>query len=60
MTTTPKCLAELPLHYVDDYREFSEILVPTHPRVFLRLPDGTPASEPLIVSLDLSEVEFLS
>ena len=47
-------------HYVHDYREFSGILMPTRRRVFLRQPDGTPASDPLIVSIDLSAVEFLS
>jgi hypothetical protein len=46
-------------HYVHEYQEFSGILVPTRRRVLGRKPDGTPASDPLIVTIDLSEVEFM-
>jgi hypothetical protein len=46
-------------HYVHDHQELAGIVVPTRRRVFLRQPDGTPASEPLIVSIDLTEVEFM-
>jgi hypothetical protein len=45
-------------HYVDGYREVSGIWVPTRRRVLGRLPDGTPAPDPLIVTIDLTEVEF--
>ena len=45
-------------HYVHDYQETSGILVPTKRRVLPRRPDGTPASEPLLVTIDLSEVAF--
>jgi hypothetical protein len=45
-------------HYVHEYDEFSGILVPTKRRVLGRRPDGTPAPDPLIVTIDLSEVEF--
>ena len=45
-------------HYVYDYKEFSGILVPTKRRVFGRKPDGTSIPDPLIVSIDLSAVEF--
>ena len=45
-------------HYVHEYQEFSGILVPTKRRVFGRRPDGTPAPDPLLVTIDLSEVEF--
>jgi hypothetical protein len=45
-------------HYVHDYQEFSGILVPTRRRVLGRRPDGTPAADPLLVTIDLSEVEF--
>jgi hypothetical protein len=45
-------------HYVYQHEEFSGILVPTRRRVFGRQDDGTPAPEPLIVSIDLSEVKF--
>ena len=45
-------------HYVHDYREFSGILVTTKRRVLARTANGTPAPDPLIVTIDLSEVEF--
>lgn len=45
-------------HYVHEYQEFSGILVPTRRRVLGRRPDGTPAPDPLIVTIDLSEVKF--
>ena len=45
-------------HYVHEYQEISGILVPTRRKVLGRRPDGTPAPEPLIVTIELSEVEF--
>ena len=45
-------------HYVYQLEEFSGILVPTKRRVVRRGADGTSIPEPLIVSIDLSEVEF--
>ena len=45
-------------HYVHEYREFSGIKVPTKRRVLGRRLDGTPAPDPLIVTIDLSAVEF--
>lgn len=45
-------------HYVYQHKEFSGILVPTKRRVLARRPDGTSMPDPLIVSIDLSEVEF--
>lgn len=45
-------------HYVYQHEEFSGILVPTRRRVLRRGPDGMPIPEPLIVSIDLSEVGF--
>lgn len=45
-------------HYVYQHEEFSGILVPTRRRVLRRAPDGTAAPEPLIVTINLSEVEF--
>jgi hypothetical protein len=44
--------------YVTQHQEFSGILVPTKRRVLARREDGTPIPEPLIVSIDLSELEF--
>jgi hypothetical protein len=45
-------------HYVSEHREFSGILVPTKRRVLGRRADGTSIPDPLIVSIDLSEIEF--
>ena len=45
-------------HYLCEYQEFSGILVPTKRRVHGRRPDGTSAPDPLIVAIDLSDVEF--
>jgi hypothetical protein len=45
-------------HYVHEYQVFSGILVPTKRRVLGRGPDGTPTPDPLIVTIDLSSVEF--
>jgi hypothetical protein len=45
-------------HYVYQHEEFSGILVPTKRRVLRREADGTSLPEPLIVSIDLSEVRF--
>jgi len=45
-------------HYVYQYQEFSGILVPTKRRVLGRRPDGTPVPDPLLVTIDLNEVEF--
>ena len=45
-------------HYVHEYREFAGIKVPTKRRVLERRPDGTPAPDPLLVTIDLSAVEF--
>lgn len=45
-------------HYVAEYREYSGILVPTRRRVLGRAPDGTAVPEPLIVSIDLSDIQF--
>jgi len=48
----------LAAHYVYQHDAFSGILVPTKRRVLRRGEDGTSTPEPLIVSIDLSEVEF--
>jgi hypothetical protein len=45
-------------HYVSELKEFSGIMVPTKRRVFGRQPDGKAVPTPLVVSIDLSEVEF--
>ena len=45
-------------HYISDYVEVSGIKVPTKHRIFSRNPDGTSAPEPLLVSIDLSDIVF--
>ena len=47
-------------HYVSDYDEVAGIKLPTKHRIFPRTPDGQSLSEPLVVSIDLSEVAFRS
>jgi hypothetical protein len=45
-------------HYVSDYDEVAGIRLPTKHRIFPRNPDGQSLPEPLIVSIDLSEISF--
>src|SRR6266852_307042 len=45
-------------HYVSDLKELSGITVPTKHMVFGRQPDGSRVPTPLVVSIDISEVEF--
>jgi hypothetical protein len=45
-------------HYLHDYREISGIQVPSRRIVLARRPDGTPAPEPRLVTIALSDVEF--
>ncbi len=46
------------VHYVSELKEVSGIRVPTKHTIFGRQPDGNVAREPLVVSIDVSEVEF--
>ena len=43
-------------HYVYEHKEFSGIVFPTKRRVFRRTPNGRPAPEPLIISIDLNQI----
>jgi hypothetical protein len=45
-------------HYVSELKPFSGITVPTKRRVFARAPDGKAVLDPLMVSIDLSDIEF--
>ncbi len=45
-------------HYVSDYDDVAGIRLPTKHRIFPRTPDGQSLAEPLIVSIDLSEIAF--
>jgi hypothetical protein len=45
-------------HYASEYREVEGIKLPTKHRIFPRTPEGQSLEEPLIVSIDLSEIAF--
>ncbi len=45
-------------HYLSDYVDVAGIRLPTRHRIFPRTPDGQSLAEPLIVSIDLSEIAF--
>ena len=45
-------------HYTSDHVEVSGILVPTKRWVLRRMPDGSTAPEPTLVSIGLSEIAF--
>jgi hypothetical protein len=45
-------------HYVSDYDDVAGIKLPTKHRIFPRNPDSQSLAEPLIVSIDLSEIAF--
>jgi hypothetical protein len=43
-------------HYIEGYEVVSGIMFPTKRRIFPRQSDGTASAEPLVVSIDLSEI----
>ncbi|PVX83644.1 hypothetical protein [Paraburkholderia unamae] len=45
-------------HYVTDYTTVSGIRIPTKRRIFPRLPDGSSLPDPLVVSIDLSNISL--
>jgi hypothetical protein len=45
-------------HYVYDHKSFNGIMVPTRRRIHIRGEDGKPQMEPLLVSIDLSNIKF--
>ena len=45
-------------HYVSELKDVSGIIVPTKHTMFGRQPDGSAAPTPLVVSIDVSEIEF--
>ena len=45
-------------HYVSDYEDVAGIRLPTKHRIFPRDPEGQSLTEPLIVSIDMSEIGF--
>ena len=48
----------LTAHYVSDYEDVASIRFPTRHRIFPRDADGQSLAEPLVVSIDLSEIAF--
>ncbi|NUY01459.1 hypothetical protein [Paraburkholderia youngii] len=46
-------------HYVSDYTTVSGIRIPTKRRIFPRQPDGASLPEPLVVSIDLSNISLV-
>ena len=45
-------------HYCHDHVEFSGLVVPTRRRVFVRHDDGTPATDQMVVELDVASAEL--
>jgi hypothetical protein len=45
-------------HYLDDFVDVSGIVFPTKRRIFPRQPDGKSLSEPLVASIDLSNIRL--
>lgn len=45
-------------HFIEDYEEVSGIKFPTKRRIFARQPDGSFSTEPLVVSIDLSNIRL--
>jgi hypothetical protein len=45
-------------HYISDYTKIAGIMIPARHRIYPRSPDGQALGEPLVVSIDLSEIAF--
>ena len=45
-------------HYMSGYTRVAGIMIPTGHRIFPRMPEGQALTEPLLVSIDLSEITF--
>jgi hypothetical protein len=45
-------------HYISGHLKVGGIMIPTKHRIFPRSPDGQALSEPLMVSIDVSEIAF--
>jgi hypothetical protein len=45
-------------HYISDYTEVAGIMVPTKHRIYPRTPEGQALKEPLLISIDVSEIAF--
>ena len=45
-------------HFMSDYTQVAGIMIPTKHRIFPRGPEDQALSEPLLISIDLSEIAF--
>jgi hypothetical protein len=45
-------------HYISEYEKVAGIVVPTRHRIYPRQQDGQALREPLLVSIDVSEMAF--
>jgi hypothetical protein len=45
-------------HFMSDYTQVAGIMIPTKHRIFPRGPDDQALNEPLLISIDLSEIAF--
>lgn len=45
-------------HYIGGYKEVQGLMFPTERRIFPRQPDGKSMAEPLVVSIDLSDIRL--
>ena len=45
-------------HYMSDYTRVAGIMLPTGHRILPRTPEGQALTEPLLISIDLSEITF--
>jgi hypothetical protein len=45
-------------HYISDYTKVAGLMVPTRHRIFPQAPDGQALKEPLVISIDVSEIAF--
>lgn len=45
-------------HYISDHIEVAGIMVPTKHRIYPRTPEGQALTEPLLISIDVSEITF--
>lgn len=48
----------LSAHYMYDYQKFDGIMIPTKQPIYVAAEDGSVALDPLVVSIDLSDVKF--
>jgi hypothetical protein len=45
-------------HCISEYEKVAGIMVPARHRIYPRQPDGQALPEPLLVSIDVSEIAF--